>query len=719
MSDDDVLEELLTAFRDETAEALDAMLRLRDGWASVDDADAAVRVLDAFRIFHNLKGAARLVGLEAIEPLAHVAEELLRHHHSTGRRPEASLLDRLAHVIMNMLRHAEGDATDAVLLALTEELEAEAAAAGAHAGDDDAYAVLLGTADAPPTPSRVADVTDDARGPRAADTVRVRVAHLDRLIAMTAELLTHHAQLGVREAKLEGIADAVRDALRGVRGEARDAMVGVLSDVDALLASDRGDRQRLGLLARELGETVRSARMLHLAGAVPGVRRIAEDAANELGKHIRFDADVGEIALDRRTIEGLRDPMMHLLRNAVDHGIEGPNERLRLGKPDAGSLTLRARALGPNVEITLTDDGGGIAREAVIARAVEAGLVTEERALALDDSAATDLVFSPGLSTAKAVTRLSGRGIGLDVVRSRLRDLGGTISIDPAGTSGTTFRLLLPVDVVQTSGLLVRVGTSVLAIPMTQVVRTQRIPASRVKRADGATIAVQADDEPLRLLWLASLLGLARESDGESLMVVAVEHCGTTVGLVVAEVLGEAEFVVRPLPWNIVRVPGVVGAAVLGDGCLAIVLHVAQLLSTGTKESDVAHHTLRTESSRTGRSVLVVDDSVTSRILVRNILDAAGYETVVANDGEEAWDILTRRKVDLVVTDVQMPRLDGHGLTKRIRRDPKTADIPIIMVTSLSRPEDVALGSEAGADEYIVKGRFDHRTLLEAVARLS
>lgn len=712
----DADDELRAAFRDESADALDAMLRLRDGWAELSDAAAEARLLEAFRIFHNLKGAARLVGLAAIEPLAHAAEDALRAHHATKRRPDDAVLDKLARAILTMLRFAEGAADAQALEVFTAELSADAATLGE--GITTTLDAALVAEPASAARPREHDPEGDVLAARAAETVRVRVTHLDRLIAMTAELLTHHAQLGAREARLEGISEALREAIRPLHGEAREAIVDVLRQIDGLLASDRVERQRLGLLSGELGDTVRAARMLPLSSAVPGFRRIAEDAAEELGKRIRFEAHVGDIALDRRILDGLRDPMMHLLRNAVDHGVESPARRHDLGKPEAGAIVLRARSLGASVEITLEDDGRGIDRRAVIGSALRAGALTEDRVAALTDEEVVDLVFAPGLSTAKEVTRLSGRGIGLDVVRSRVRELGGTIVVSDADGKGTTFRLALPVTVVQTSGLLVRVGEGAFAIPMTQVVRTQRIPAARVRSADGGTVAAQADDDPLRLLWLASLLGTERQADGDSLMVVVVEHGAGTVGLVVEAVIGEAEFVVRPLPWNLERVAGVVGAAVLADGELAIVLHVTALLSLGASHAASDKHTLRTESARTGRCVLVVDDSVTSRILVRNILDAAGYETLVANDGEEAWEILQRRTVDLVVTDVQMPRLDGHGLTRRIRKEPRTADVPIIMVTSLSRPEDVALGSAAGADEYIVKGRFDHRTLLEAVARL-
>lgn len=731
MSRREIEEELLASFRDEASEALDRLLQLRDGWQAVGDEEAATRVLEAFRIFHNLKGAARLVGLESVEPLAHAAEELLRGYQSDRARPSDRVLERLAHAIMAMLRFAESSGSVEELAALEKDLlgAAERADAASGAGAEPEASVESNAPEsakdrarpAEPLPPEEAAPSPqpELQAGRATETLRVRATHLDRLMAVTSELLTHHARFAARHARLENLADSMRDAQRLLRGDARHALDGAIADLDGLLSDERGDAQRLGHLAFDLSDTVRTVRMLPLAGLVPGFRRIVEDAAAELEKRVRFDANVSEVALDRRVLEGLRDPMMHLLRNAIDHGLETPAQRKAKGKPAAGVLTVRARALGPMVEITVSDDGRGIDTSAVAARAVECGLVTPERARDLTPDEARDLIFLAGLSTAVSVTRLSGRGIGLDVVRSRLRELGGGVTVDASPTGGTLFRLSVPVDLVSTKGLLARVGQTIVAMPMAYVERTQRIPLEDVQAADGGAIAAQASGEPLRLFWLAAAMGEAREEDRRALMVVVVEHGRSSIGLVVAEVIGEAEFVVRPLPWNLARVPGVAGAAVLGDGRLAVVLHVGAVVASAGNDPHVGEQTVRATETRAARTVLVVDDSVTSRILVRNILDSAGYQTLVATDGEEAWDILKRHAVDLVVTDVEMPKLDGHGLTRRIRQLPETQGIPVIMVTSLARPEDIALGSESGADEYIVKGRFDHRTLLDAVARLA
>ncbi|MDH5490899.1 MAG: response regulator, partial [Myxococcales bacterium] len=436
------------------------------------------------------------------------------------------------------------------------------------------------------------------------------------------------------------------------------------------------------------------------------------------GKRVRFEGDVGDFGLDRQVLDGLRDPMVHLLRNAVDHGIEAPEERESRGKAPIGTVSVRARTMGSMVEIDITDDGRGVDRQAVIARAIERGLLSPERAAKISEAEVLDLLFSPGFSTAGAVSRISGRGVGLDVVRTRVQELGGRAEIGENPGGGTLFRLTVPSSLVSTKGLLVKTGSTVHALPIAYVERTLRVALEDVRSVEGGAAVEQEGSEPLRLRWLATLMAESRQDDPERLAVVVVEHGRQRRGLVVGDVLGEAEFVVRQLPWNIRRLRGIAGAAVLGDGGLAVVIDVPSLFEGAASGRLAATETVKRKSEARKQRILVVDDSLTSRMLERNILLATGYDVEVANDGEEGWEALQRQEVDLLITDVEMPRLDGIELTRRVRADARLRELPIIMVTSLSRPEDVKAGAAAGADEYIVKGRFDHRALLDAVNRL-
>jgi two-component system chemotaxis sensor kinase CheA len=726
-------EELVAAFREEATDALDAILRLRDEWDTVADVDVERKVLEAFRAFHNMKGAARLVGFVTVEPLAHVAEDLLRAFNTQHVRPERAVIELLARAASGVLGHAEGRTS-------VEELDELTSALGAHplaspappvTGDPAANVVPKGAAGefdareregatqvASRTSADAPTAFVDAAAVRPGEFVRVRADHLDQLVATTAELLTYHARVDVRETRLEELGEDFSGLLRGLPPELQKSSAALFARLDRLIVEGRTDVQRVGQLAGEVGEAVRRTRMFPLSGSIAAWRRIAEDTAQELGKQVRFEADVGDVVLDRKVLDALRDPMMHLLRNAIDHGLETPAERLAAGKPAAGRVSIRSTMVSTVVTLTVQDDGRGIDVAAVVAGAVGRGILTSELASTQTELDALDLVFAAGLSTATEVTRISGRGIGLDVVRSRLRDFGGDVVIASTGPIGTTFRLEVPVDVVQTSALLVRVGTMTVAIPMRQVERAIRIVTQTLRESDGGTMAAFEEADPIHIVWLGSIMGEERTADGEHISTVVVRQGQRRVGLVVDEVLGDAAFVLRPLPWNLLHVPAVAGAAVLGDGTIALVLDLAELLPSSSRDSRRRVSNRPSDPRRAARTILVVDDSGTSRLLLRNILSTAGYEVLVADDGEEAWAILARARVDLVVTDVQMPRLDGHALTRRIRADPRTEDLPVIMVTSLARPEDIELGAAAGADEYIVKGRFDHRTVLEAVERL-
>lgn len=687
-------EELRATLRDEVAVALDELIRLRDGLASLDDAQAASRLLTAYRIVHNVKGAARLTGLEAVEPIAHAAEEAIDRLRARAERPSDEFLDLLARTLNAILRHVEGDLSGDELHERAIELF----------GDD-------------AVPERVIVDSGGGAGAVQEDMVRVRATQLDRLMSVAGDVIIDGARRVSRDARFEEIAEGLREHVSTLPLESRAALQSIVARIEAMLATDRAETQRAVQLGRDLAESVRAIRLVPLEGYAAAWRRIVDDAANDVGKRVRLEVDTGEIALDRRVLDGLRDPMVHLLRNAVDHGIERSAERAELGKDVVGTISIRARSAGSSVELEVRDDGRGIDSARLAARAVERGVVSEADVESMSTTEKLELAFAAGLSTAATVTNLSGRGIGLDVVRMRVSELGGRIDLDSEPEEGTRFLLSLPANVVSTKGLVVRAGDSKFAVPIVAVERTMRVASDAIRDIDGVLAIAQPAGPPLRLRWLAGLLGDSTELRGSHQFVVEVSDGKLRLGLVVDEVCGEADFVARSLPWNVRRANGVSGATVLGDGELAAVLDVVDLVSRHVERTvDVR----RSEaSSATTKRILIADDSVTSRILQRNILVSAGYDVVVATDGREALDLLANTTVDLVVTDVEMPRLSGIELTRQLRANPKTRTTPIIVVTSLARPEDIEAGAAAGADEYIVKGRFDHRTLLEAVARLT
>ena len=708
-------EKLLAIFRDELAENLDQLAQrletLRAGGGA--EADSRGETVDAaFRIAHNVKGASRIVGMLPISELAHAMEEVLSPLRGIGAKgangangangevPSPPDLDRLFEAVTLMGRLGAG-----------EDLAAAAA---------DLTAALMKSA--PPAPARPAAESAAVRSPDVAaapeGSVRVEIGRLDRLMAATGELLATQARQAARLTALTRLAGDLRLAGQQLPPAQRPRFVQLSRALDSFLREEGQERRRFGYLTDEIGTAMKRVRMLPLSGLAAQWRSIVRDVAERLGKEVHLTVEVGNIELDKHILDGLRDPLMHILRNAVAHGIEAPASRHAAGKPGAGTIVVRASMRGSMVQVEVGDDGRGLDPAAIAAAAGRRRAATSEQLARMDETEVCDLLFAPGFSTADAVTEISGRGVGLDVARQRLQELGGHVAIRARGAlGGATVELTLPVSLVSTRGLLVRVGPAIFALPVEFVERTLRADAGEVQRVDGVAAIPQADGEPLPVRWLATLMGVPREPDPGKLTVVVLARGASRLGLVVGEVLGEEELVTKKLPWNLKRVKGIHGAVILGDGRLAVVVDPLQAFDA-TRSAAGSAETVLVAAATARPRVMVVDDSLTSRALERSILEAAGYEVVVMVDGRQAWEALRQEPVDLVVADVQMPEMDGLELTRRIRAESASQHLPVILVTSLGSDADLAAGANAGADAYIVKGRFDQRELLAAVKRL-
>ncbi|MDI1446057.1 response regulator [Polyangium sp. 6x1] len=701
LSDND---DIWALFCDEATEALEDLSRIVEGFAASETLGDAWAVERALRILHNIKGAARVAGSEGVEVVAHGLEEALDVHRKGGT-PATEVITRLRDGIGLISRFLGGDVP--LEAARAFEVVAEPVTSERTASSD----AVPGATPVPAKPS-------GPSSPAGATTVRVEASRLDDLMHFAEEILVAQGRRHVRHAELDQCLLELSQIERMASGELRSALGEVTRRLDAVVEANRQDVLRSGHLVRDWSAAVKRARMLPLAGAAAQWRRTVAETAHALGREARLVVEVGDIEVDRQILEGLRDPLMHLLRNAVDHGIEPPEVRERQGKPRMGTIRVRARAPGMMVELEVSDDGRGLHAAEIGRRAVERGIVSPDRLARMSGTETADIVFFAGFSTAASVSHVSGRGMGLDIVKQRLSELGGHVRIAEPTMGGGTFRLEVPATVVSTKALLVRTARTIYALPTAYVARAFRVASSEVQVVDGVAAVPDAGGEPLRLRWLSALMQEPRQTDPSKLLVVALSDGAARLGVVVDEVLGEVESVAKGLPWNVPRIPGVAGAMILGSGALAVVLDVPRLLDVARSRKGERTETVHAAEAVKKRRILVVDDSLTSRTLERNILDAAGYEVETANDGEAAWQALQGGAFDLVVSDVQMPRLDGMELTQRIRAHPKLKSLPVILVTSLDRPADLAQGSAAGADEYIVKGRFDQRKLLEAVARL-
>lgn len=616
-----------------------------------------------------------------------------------------------------------------------------------------------------PVPPPVSRGDGGGKGPE--ETVRVSVSKLDALMASVGEL---HITLQSAERHMDTIREDLlalerwRSEFRKLRGQVKNARrflsqsaleahvvdeqqrgavprevlaaVSVFmqdtwdrfSRLELQLSALRRDQRRVGAAARTLLEDVHHVRMQPFSTLLDTYPRAVRDLCRELGKEVELQSSGGEVELDRALLEQLRAPMLHILRNCLDHGIEAPAQRQRLGKTPQGVLQIRVAQVGDRVRITVADNGAGIDLERVRSVAVEKGILSEEAAQALPDQSVVQLIFHSGLSTRQSVSNVSGRGVGMDVVREVIERLHGEIQVQTRMGEGTTFQLSVPLTVGSSLCLLVEAERHRLALPVAQVVRLLRVPRSGVKKLEGAP-AVTFGARLIPVVRLAEALGLSGQGGEINLdapvLVVVLGHEERAVGFQVDLLLGARELVLKQLPRPFVRVRNVSGASILGDGSVLPVLNAGDLLRSAARLRSGARGSLQREASKaetphhsSKTRILVVDDSVSTRTLEKNILEAAGYEVITGTDGLHAWQLLQQEKVSLVISDVNMPRMEGVELVERIRADKRLQHLPFILVTSLDSKEDREKGLQAGADAYFTKGDFDQGNLLAAVRRL-
>jgi two-component system chemotaxis sensor kinase CheA len=469
----------------------------------------------------------------------------------------------------------------------------------------------------------------------------------------------------------------------------------------------------------DLVEEMKQVSMLPFATLLESFPKLVHDLSRDCGKDAELTIVGGEIEIDRRILEEMKDPLVHLVRNCVDHGIETLKQREERGKPPGA--TIRIAILPKNsdkVEIVVSDDGAGIDIQKVQAASLKLGLVSQENAQIMDEQQTAALIFKSGVSTSSMITEISGRGLGLAIVREKAEKVGGAVSVESKPGCGTEFRLILPLTLARFRGILVRVGESLFVLPTRLVQRVLRVSREEIKSAENRE-TIQINGRAASAVRLSDVLEITRtntEADPKrKIPVLVLAWAGEQIGFLVDEILDEQEVLVKNLGKQLPRVRNIAGATVLGTGKVLPVLNVADLMQSAIKMAPLS--TAR-ETQETSKSILVAEDSITARTLLKNILEFAGYKVKTAVDGAEALTVLAAEGFDLVVSDVEMPRMSGFDLTARIRADKRLAQLPVVLVTALDSREDRERGIDVGASAYIVKGSFDQGNLLEVVRRL-
>jgi len=513
-------------------------------------------------------------------------------------------------------------------------------------------------------------------------------------------------------------------SLRAQVSELRDEVDRVNRAYDELIRDLEESLDYMGLVSDQLQTEVMKVRMVPISQLFNKFPRMVRDLCRKLGKEAEVTMSGSETELDKLLVDLISEPLMHVVRNSLDHGLEPPEERTRLGKPPVGEIHMGADHKGGEVHIEVGDDGSGIDPTRVKRVAVERGILEPEEAAAMTDEQAIDLIFKPGFSTAAAITDVSGRGVGMDVVREAISTLKGAISVDTAVGKGTTVRIRLPLTLAIINAILVMKNNEVFAIPLTSVLEMLTIQPREI-RTVGTRQMVNCRGETLFIRWLDDILGIEGTTWEErtSVPVVVIGNERARLGIAVDKLLGRQEIVIKSLGGLLRRVRCTLGSTILGDGRAILILDPYDILEYVEHSSGAPVRPSRAaasvapapgEDSRPAVSILLVDDSRSIRSKMREYLIAAGFKVVEAEDGAQALEIAQRERFDLVSTDINMPHMDGYDLTRSLRKLPEYRRTPIVMVSSKSEKMDRIRGFDAGADDYLVKP-FNRDTLLNTI----
>ncbi len=696
------------------------------------------------RAAHSVKGAARMVNLDGAVRIAHAMEDcfVVAQQGTIILQPDG--VDALLKGVDTLTQIAQPANQDHAAWQQTNQQQIDALLA--------AFAAIKAGTATPALPSAAQAAQQVAATPAATlstataatqdNAVRVSADSLNRLMGLSGEALVGARwlrpyadallQVKRRQAELITVLDHLWDIIGGpnlneyatslfkdAHRKAGDCRM-ILSD--RLTELEEYDRRTSNLSSR-LNREVIASRMRPFADGVHGFQRMVRDLARNLGKDVRMEIRGLNTQVDRDILEKVEAPLNHLLRNALDHGVDTPEERRAAGKPAQATIILEAMHNSGMLSITVSDDGRGVDLEKLRGKIVQKGLVTAEMAPQLSDTELLEFLFLPSFSTRDKVTETSGRGVGLDVVHSVMQEMRGVIRTSTQLGKGTRFQMQLPLTLSVIRALLVEIAGEIYAFPLARIDHTLKLDKDAIELVEGRQYFT-LNGQHIGIVTANQVLELDdAPHDKEVLSVIVIGDRNHRFGLIVDRFMGERNLVVRPLDVRLGKVRDISAAAFMEDGTPALIVDVDDLLRSieilvnGGRLNKVSQGGEQ-ESGRGAKRVLVVDDSITIREVERNMLQTRGYDVDVAVDGMDGWNAVRTGRYDLVISDIDMPRMNGIEFVSHIKQDPRLKNIPVMIVSYKDREEDRNRGLEAGADYYITKGSFHDETLLDAVADL-
>jgi two-component system, chemotaxis family, sensor kinase CheA len=759
----ELLQQLLDTFRVELEEQLhiisDGLLQLEQ------DCEESVRhdnLNTIFRAAHNIKGAARGLDIIDLTEISHHLEDIFSMLRSNNRSPSADLIDlclqALDQMRTGMIAFDAGKPHPDDLQGLLQRLDE--AASGTQASQPDAVTDLEAQLIQPQQVQRPAQAAaeerqQDSELPSATPLIQdkaqeeqsiihVKTADVDAVAALVESVQVTKIEMDTEADLMRQLCSQTKQLSkpwgRLTLGEPSEGEAQVPDELKELLKFSSGaipelnkmattaqqmirsSSRHLGILLTSLQNHMRILRLVPVSNLLPPLALSVRDIARELNKKVKLETSGEDTQIDRAVLEQLRDPLTHLLRNAIDHGIEPSEQRLAAGKPETGRVVLRVWREGNQVMLVVEDDGAGISLENIIDTAIRKNLISPTEAESLTREQTLDLLFRPGFSCKQIITEISGRGVGLDVVQANLGTIKGCVELDTEVGRGSVFTLRVPLTLSTDHGLLIRSGESIFAIPLVSVDCIINLDPDDIVQV-GAGEAILRDGKAIPLRSLGRALELTSDGPGSgqwTYHVVVVSSGWHAVALIVDEVIGQQELVIKPLNAPLLSVRNVAGGTLTSSGGVVLVLNPRELVDSALQPGRATRlsGSRQTETEVAVPKILVVDDSLTTRTLEKNILENNGYRVTLAVNGKEGLENMLKNHFDLVVTDIKMPEMDGFELTERIKHDENLQQTPVVVVTSMTSEEDKQRGIEVGADAYIVKSQFETRALLDVVRQL-
>lgn len=778
---EDFLKRLLATFRVEADEHIKALtsglLQLEKNLGAAEMA----RVIDlVYREAHSLKGAARSVDIGGIERVCQYLESVFKRFKHTPAVRNASVFDILHRAIdiideLNRSGKKELPQLDNIINDLTSLLNGPLpdASPSNFRPAPQPHSVELPLSPVTPEPAgdnkrqeriqilknvegrlnrlRQSEAENQAAEPLAPDkappdahettdaffpketgladartaTIRLPAEKMDLVMLQAEELIYGKLSLNRLSAGLHDLEQRLENLQKFSLDELRPGVKNLRGHIRSLIKSMETDRRTMNALIDTHLEDMKELLMLPFSTISDLFSKTVRDLARDKGKRIDFSVRGADNLVDKRVLESIKTPLLHLVRNAVDHGVEPPQDRQRFHKKPTGEITLEISQIeNGKIEVLLGDDGRGIDLERVKTHVLESGLAPETKVDKMSETELLDFIFYPEFSTSPLITDISGRGLGLAIAREIVERLGGEISVSTRHQKGAVFRLILPVTLSTFRGVLVKCGDSSFIIPTFNIERVLRVSLTDIKTVENRETII-FDELPISYLPLARVLRLPTPEKGKTnrayIQVLVLGGENKRIAFGIDEVQDEEEVLVKSLGKQLKRVYNISGAAILSSTDVVPILNPAELIKSAILAADSGGDVIAPSVSPSGKktkTVLLVEDSITSRILLKNILESAGYHVRVAVDGVDGWTTIKENSADIVISDVDMPRMNGFQLTRKIRQDKQLADTPVILVTGLESREDKEMGIEVGANAYIVKSSFDQSNLLGVLKQL-